>query len=239
MLLARIFRIVSKFIPSGFRALIVRERLRKKFGFYLVGDDQDYQILRTSFGRQCRINSPIFIVKSYVGDFSYIEPYCRISDTEIGKYCAIAPFSLIGLVEHPTRKFVSIHPIFYRHIPEFGYDFVDKDKHQEIARTYIGNDVWVGAGACIKGGITVGDGAVIGAGAVVTKNVPAYAVVGGSPARVIRYRFDKDTIDFLKRLRWWDQEERWIRENLHCFHDIEVLKSVAGSTIRLKSPLKV
>jgi lipopolysaccharide biosynthesis protein len=67
----------------------------------------------------------------------------------------------------------------------------------------IGNDVWIGAGALLKRGITVGHGAVIGARALVTRDVPPYAIVAGSPARIIRYRFDEETIARLLSLAWW------------------------------------
>lgn len=68
----------------------------------------------------------------------------------------------------------------------------------------VGNDVWIGAKVFIKAGIEVGDGAIISAGAVVTKDVPPYAIVGGVPSKVIKYRFDIDTIQRLLKLQWWE-----------------------------------
>jgi acetyltransferase-like isoleucine patch superfamily enzyme len=75
----------------------------------------------------------------------------------------------------------------------------------------IGNDVWIGMDAVILPGVAIGDGAVIGANAVVTKDVPPYAVVGGVPAKVMRYRFPKDTIARLLALRWWDWSDDEIK----------------------------
>lgn len=69
----------------------------------------------------------------------------------------------------------------------------------------IGNDVWIGARVTIIDGISIGDGAVIATGAVVTKNVPPYAIVGGVPAKIIRYRFPNDKITELQNSRWWDR----------------------------------
>ncbi|CAN0596282.1 unnamed protein product, partial [Ectocarpus sp. 12 AP-2014] len=70
--------------------------------------------------------------------------------------------------------------------------------------TVIGNDVWIGNNATIMQGIKIGDGAIIGTNSLVTKDVPAYTIVGGNPAREIRKRFDNETIEFLLALKWWD-----------------------------------
>ncbi len=76
----------------------------------------------------------------------------------------------------------------------------------------IGSDVWIGIETLLMPGIKIGDGAVIGAGSVVTKDVPPYAVVGGNPAKVLKYRFPQDIIDELLQIRWWDWEDERIRE---------------------------
>jgi acetyltransferase-like isoleucine patch superfamily enzyme len=76
----------------------------------------------------------------------------------------------------------------------------------------VGNDVWIGREALILSGVTIGDGAVVGARALVTKDVMPYSIVGGNPARHIRFRFDADAIDQLKRIAWWEWPEEIIRE---------------------------
>ncbi len=92
--------------------------------------------------------------------------------------------------------------------------------------TVIGNDVWIGQNATILPGVTVGDGAVIAANAVITRDVPAYHIAGGNPARILRARFDEDTIAFLLELKWWDWPKEKIFSNLEalCSADLERIK---------------
>jgi acetyltransferase-like isoleucine patch superfamily enzyme len=172
----------------------------------------------------------VYVFDSTIGDFTYLEVGCRLSGADVGKFCAIAPYSLIGLAAHPT-DLVSTHPLFYRHQPEFGYDFVERDRLQELSRTRIGNDVWVGAGVAVKDGIRVGDGAIIGAGAVVTTDVPPYAIFGGVPARLIRYRFDEETIALLLQSRWWDRDGEWLRAHSEDFADVSRFKRLVEEEI--------
>lgn len=78
----------------------------------------------------------------------------------------------------------------------------------------IGNDVWIGYGATLMSGVKVGDGAVIAANSVVTKNVEPYTIVGGNPAKVIRKRFEKEVIEKLLKIQWWNWDDSKINKNL-------------------------
>lgn len=83
--------------------------------------------------------------------------------------------------------------------------------------TYVGNDVWIGCNVVILPGVTIGDGAIVAAGSIVTKDVPPYAIVAGTPARVLRYRWDEKTVERVSRLKWWDWEDERIKDNLELF----------------------
>ena len=166
-----------------------------------------------------------------IGRCTYLCDHCHI-EGDIGRFCSIAWRVTTICGRHPLEKFVSTHPIFFSSARQCGISFVDKNVFPEFSyadpvrqkHVIIGNDVWIGAYVKIIGGVTIHDGAVILTGAVVTKDVPPYAIVGGVPAKVIRYRFDEETIAQLLRFRWWDREESWLREHLSEMQDIEKMK---------------
>ena len=87
--------------------------------------------------------------------------------------------------------------------------------------TVIGNDVWIGQNAVILPGVTIGRHCVVAAGAVVTKDVPPYAIVGGIPARIIRYRFSDEQIARLEESKWWEKNDEWLQQHAHAFCDID------------------
>ena len=138
--------------------------------------------------------------------------YCRSAiapDTEIGRYCSIASGVEITDNEHP-QDWISSHifvnsPLFADHMHALygrAPDWVDFPLWDRGPVT-IGNDVWIGQRVTIRRGVTIGDGAIIAAGAVVVADVPPYAIVGGVPGKVLRYRFPEPVIERLQRVGWW------------------------------------
>ena len=133
---------------------------------------------------------------------------------KIGKFCMIASgVSFIMNGANHLTKSLSAYPFAI-----FGNGWehaMDGREYPVKGDTVIGNDVWIGHKATIMPGITIGDGAIIAAHSVVINDVEPYSIVGGNPAKVIRKRFDDETIDHLLELRWWDWSEERITRNLH------------------------
>jgi len=161
-----------------------------------------------------------------IEDFSYIASNSRVTNSKIGKFCCIGSDVIIGPGKHPSRSFVSSHPIFYSPAGQSQITFVTEAIFDEFAQINIGNDVWIGTRAIILDGITIGNGAIVGAGSVVTKDIPPYAIAAGIPATILRYRFDTTEIAFLAQLKWWDRDITWLRENSGKFSNIKEFISI-------------
>lgn len=130
---------------------------------------------------------------SIIGSYVYIGKYCNVTRAKIGSYSSVANGVSIGQGEHDITK-ISTNSLFYDH----AYDELTKEN------LIIEEDVWIGADSIILRGLVIGRGAVIGANSVVTKSVPRYAVVVGSPARVIKYRFSNERIASIEKSEWWN-----------------------------------
>lgn len=164
-------------------------------------------------------NSKVF--RSKLGRYSYIGRNTQLINAQVGSFCSISGNVLVGMGTH-TLKNLSTSPIFTEKYNGTGYSWANSTPHDPFPKVIVGNDVWIGTHAMIMGGVTVGDGAVIGAGAVVTKDVPSYAIVGGVPSRIIRYRFSEDVIARLEELKWWDMSDEMLKNNIVLFQSEEI-----------------
>jgi len=153
---------------------------------------------------------------STIGNYTYISTGTLIQSADIGKFCSIGPNTVIGYGNHPVN-FISTSPVFYHTGIIFGKTFAAKEAFETFERVTIGNDVWIGSNVYIKNGISIGDGSIIAAGAVVIKDVPPYAIVGGVPAKIIRYRFSENIIKELLVIKWWNWSDEKLHENQHYF----------------------
>ena len=154
-----------------------------------------------------------------IGRHTYIGGNSCVSNAIIGSFCSISFNVTLGLSTHPSYM-VSSHPAFYSRNKGFK-TYADKNYYDEYGTLEIGNDVLIGKNAVIFYGVKVGNGAIITNNAVVTKDVPPYAIVGGVPAHIIKYRFDEGIRNSLNESQWWD----WDEEKLTClfnnFHDVQ------------------
>ena len=170
-----------------------------------------------------RVKDYAEITNSKIGKYSSISQFSLINKTKIGKFSSIGHGSYIGLWEHDRE--VSTHSFYLYETSGFfvkGYT----DYKMDNIWTIVGNDVWIGANVTILKGVSIGDGAIIGAGSVVTKSIPNYAIAVGSPAKVIKYRYSKEDIDFLNNLQWWNfsrkKLKKLIKKNLfYSFNDFK------------------
>ena len=152
------------------------------------------------------------------GTLEFGGPQCHVL---IGKYSSIGHrIKFIAGLNHDSSR-VSTYP-FHEAFEGMHGGSVNNYPESNHYQIVIGNDVWIGADVTLLGGVKIGNGAVIGAGAVVAKDVPPYAVVVGNPAKVIKYRFDEATIEWLQKLRWWN----WTPEKIKsCWSEMENMEA--------------
>lgn len=166
--------------------------------------------------RKARINRSTHIIDSRIDDYSYVGMNSWVCVTDIGKFCSIASNVNIGLGNH-TMDYLSTSPIFTESRNATGFSWIKTSIALPFKRTIIGNDVWIGYGAMVIGGVKIGDGAVIGAGSIVTKDIPPFAIAVGSPAKVIRYRFSEKTMAKILSDPWWNKPDEDLKKEVTRF----------------------
>lgn len=179
----------------------------------------------STFGAFTEIGMGSRITNSSFGDYSYCDRYCDIANAQVGKFSNIASYVRIGATDHPLDT-ATCHHFLYR--SDDYWDDASRDEdffaHRASRQAVIGHDTWIGHGAMIKPEVTIGHGAVVASGAIVTKDVPPYTIVAGTPARVIRLRQPVEIAERLIALAWWD----WPHDALRmALEDFRALSAVA------------
>ncbi len=179
-------------------------------------------VTASTLGRYTEVAERCHVNESTLGDYSYMMRECEVWAANIGKFVNIASHARINATNHPVWR-ATLHHFTYR----AGDYFADADTEAEFFdwrrdnAVTIGHDVWLGHGVTILPGVSIGNGAVIGAGAVVSRDVPAYAIVGGVPAKFIRWRFPAETGRRMDRLAWWDWPHERLRTALEDFRALD------------------
>ena len=180
----------------------------------------DFSTVReSSIGERSAIQRNCDIWRLKVGRYTCIERICTIQATEIGSFCALSWALKIGGDDHDYQM-ASIHPFWHNVSWGIAEDVEYSDWYHEKEYAdpcIIGNDVWIGSGVSINRNVRIGNGCVIGAGAVITKDIEPYSIVVGVPGRVIKKRFDDNTIERLEKIKWWDWPIETIKNNLYLF----------------------
>lgn len=184
-------------------------------------------------GNNCIISKRVILGDNVsIDNFTYLNSskyWITIeSNVKIGKFCSVAPGVFIGAGNH-DYNFVTTHPILF---DSYYDDVTNLDSVKRKANglkdkdciTIIGNDVWIGQNAILKRGISVGNGSVIAGGSVVVKDVPPFAIVGGNPAKIIKFRMSKERIEKVlenDEKVWWNKSITEIASEIENMYDIE------------------
>lgn len=190
----------KKFIKIKIKNLIISVFPKLKIVFE---ENNKIKLKRTYLGQNCKIYHKARMNNVIIGNYTYISENSIINNTIIGKFCSIGPNLISGWGLHPTNG-ISTHPMFYSIAKQNGITLSSESKTKEYLPISIGNDVFIGMNVTILDGITIGDGAIIGAGAVVSKDIPAYAIAVGNPIKIVKYRFEKEIIAQLMKIKWWN-----------------------------------
>lgn len=220
----KITRFYNNLFP--FRCIVTKIRLWEKvyFGKNSISNNSTFEGRNAIFDNSC-------VSDCFIGLCSYINSNTHLNRTKIGRFCSIADNVRTGFGTHPTNTFVSTFPSFYYDTKNIPFSFMNHKsplysiwRYTDNKQKYvveIGNDVWIGSHVLIMDGVKIGDGAIIAAGAIVTKDVDPYSIVGGVPARLIKYRFNKEQIADLLKVKWWERDFEWIKDHYLDFQNCD------------------
>lgn len=209
----------------------------------IIGPDPNKAFPNGNIPSLCFIKNVITNPNIIVGDYTYYDDkngaenfekhvthhYDFIGDKLIiGKFCAIAQ-GVEFIMNGANHRMCSVTAYPFN-IMGNGWE-KSAPKLEDLplkGDTVVGNDVWIGQNVTVLPGVHIGDGAIIGANSVVSKDVPPYHIVGGNPVKIIRKRFDDETIDYLLKLKWWDWSAKKIFDNLDalCSGDLSKIKAI-------------
>ncbi len=185
--------------------------------------DPSAEVVEATLGRYTEIGARTSFAWSELGDYSYIVNDGEVIHTRIGKFCSIASHVRINPGNHPMWRASQSH-FTYRASAYFdgAEDEADFFAWRASHPVTIGHDVWIGHGAIVLPGRTIGTGAVVAAGAVVTRDVGAYEIVAGVPAKLVRRRFEADIADRLMAIGWWNWEHDRLAAALDDFRELPI-----------------
>ena len=214
-------------LPDSVKQVLNRARLRAR-GRSLT------------FGRGARIDSfadlehgvwidaGASVYGTRVGRWSYIGERSLAVYSDIGSFCSVAAHAVIGGGNHPTDRVGTSRLLYSSMRNPWGPVEGSVGWREELPKTFVGNDVWIGYCAVILPGVTVGDGAVVAAGAVVTRDVEPYSIVAGVPARHLRMRFPAEDVAWLRAARWWEWPDARIRAMRPRFSSVAGLRAAVA-----------
>lgn len=190
----------------------IKKLTHKKVSLFAFWSKDSTFTKTTILCRGCSLDS------SHIGKYSRVQINAKMGYTTMGNFSAVGRDSVFGPGQHPTY-FLTTNSIFYKR-GNWGFrdEWCKEIDFEENARINIGNDVWIGRHAMVMNGVTIGDGAIVAAGAIVTKDIPPYAIAGGIPAKVIKYRFSPEIIERLLEIKWWNLPDEEITRVKDIFH---------------------
>lgn len=152
------------------------------------------------------------------GRYTRIGDGVKVTNADLGNFAVLSKDTVVGTGAHPTN-YITPHSIFYKKGAwPWHDDWIAPIDFNKKRRITIGNDVWIGRRCMVLDGVTIGDGAIVAAGAVVTKDIPPFAIAGGVPAKVIKYRFEPEVIEKLLEIKWWNLPDDEITKVIDLFH---------------------